>query len=86
MPLIFLIIPFCLFYAAIFLTTKAVMAYNTRHRPIRGPMAGRLPLVIASTAVLIIALQSVGQLSIRDVVAVGLLILVGYFYVHRNTK
>lgn len=86
MPLIFLIIPFCLLYAAIFLTTKVIIAYNTRSRPLRSPLVGHLPLVIASMAVLVIALQSVGQLSIRDVVALGLLILVGYFYVHRNAK
>lgn len=84
MPVFGLIIPFVLLYFALRYTVKLVLD-SSRLSNSRTLMVRKwLPDVTAMSAVAVLALQSIGQLTARDVVAVVLLVMLGYFYVHRN--
>jgi hypothetical protein len=79
LPLPLLILPFVLLFAALFLTARLLLRRyfaNLGGRYNRG-----LALALATLPVLLLILQSIGQLSIRDLlITAGLLIgLVFYF-------
>lgn len=79
-PSFMLIVPFILIYVALVavLTLALMYKFSGRH-------ALRRALVIAIMPVFILVLQSIGQLTIRDVLTVTILLAVGYFYVSRST-
>lgn len=71
-------------YLALYYSVRAVLEYFAHTNPKKLTLEHWVPLVIALSAVVILALQSIGQLSIRDITAVTLLVMIGYFYVRRN--
>ena len=79
LPLPLLTIPFLLVFVALYLTVGRLLRryfYNLRDKPLKG-----VAVALAGLPVLLIILQSVGQLSIRDLlIIVGLILgLVFYF-------
>jgi len=86
LPVWGLIIPFILLYFAVRYSVRLIFEHKAQTN-VRMRAAQRwLPVVIAVCAVVVLALQSIGQLSMRDVIAVVLVVLLGYFYVHRNAS
>jgi len=79
-----LIVPFILLYFAMRFTVGLAVETKGQVNPHFHAVVRWLPVVVALSVVVILALQSIGQLSTRDVIAVVLLVLLGYFYVHRN--
>lgn len=83
LPVIMLIIPFGLLAAAVYASCKAILIKYSRDtgNRIRN-------LSIAGTSIIIIglALQSLGQLTVRDVIVAGLAVAVGYFYINRTSQ
>jgi phosphatidylglycerophosphate synthase len=79
-----LIIPFVILYFAVRYTLKAALENVTHTNPRNLRLEKWLPLLVSVSTVVILALQSIGQLSLRDVTAVILVVALGYFYVHRN--
>lgn len=84
LPIWGLIIPFVVLYFALSYTLRTVIEYSTQVSPHVRKLEKWLPAIASLSVVMILALQSIGQLSLRDVFAVVLLVLVGYFYVNRN--
>jgi hypothetical protein len=63
-------------YFWFFRLARAITGYPKRHI--------RTPVIIASTiSIFLLALESVGQLTLRDAIAISLLCLGVYFYVRR---
>ncbi len=79
LPMVFLIAPFIVLYVAVSSTLRAIFQRNTASK-----VEQWLPTVVAICSVVIVSLQSIGQLTVRDVIAVLLLVVVGYFFIHRN--
>jgi hypothetical protein len=44
----------------------------------------RLGIILSLSGILLLTLQSIGQLSFRDVITLGGILLVGYVYFTRN--
>lgn len=79
LPLPLLVIPFLLLFAALYLTVKLLLDRyfsNLYGRPLKG-----VAFTLAGLPVLLIILQSIGQLSIRDLlITLGLVLgLIFYF-------
>ncbi len=45
----------------------------------------KIGLVLAAVPLILLVLQSIGQLTIRDVLTIGILFVISYFYVSRTT-
>jgi len=82
LPVVFLIIPFVLIFAATYtlwnLIQQARIRYLVRGRPHR-----RLGVVVCTCIVLLLVLQSLGQLTLRDVITLAAIVFLGYVYVGR---
>lgn len=82
LPVSFVVTPYALFAAAAWVTWDAfcaqIFADRTRGRSVR-----RFGHVMALAATVCLALQSIGQLSYRDVAVVVLVCSLGFFYMHR---
>lgn len=88
LPVLFLIVPYALLWGALFYTITMVLervmvppGSRTRSARIR-----HIAVIIATGGLCFVALQSIGQLTPRDVIVVSLLIIIGYFYFNRNRK
>ena len=79
-----LIIPFILLYFAIRYTVGLAVETKGQTNLRTHAVVRWLPVIVALSVVVILALQSIGQLSTRDVIAVIMVVMLGYFYVHRN--
>lgn len=79
-PTIGLIIPFVILFFAVTLTVRLVVGV------IQKPHSRMInsPFVAGVVAVVFVALQSIGQLTSRDIIAVALIVAVGSFYIKRN--
>lgn len=77
-----LITPFLLLFVSLFLILQIILERLARN----SPHNARTALIVTCLPILLLALQSVGQLTLRDVLTVGLLFLVGYFYLHRASQ
>jgi len=86
LPVWGLIIPFILLYFAVHYSVRLAFERKGQTNVRMRAVQRWLPIVVAISAVIVLALQSIGQLSARDVIAVVLVILLGYFYVHRNAS
>jgi len=84
LPVWGLIIPFILLYFALRYSVRSALEQSGQLKPQVTALQRWLPVVLAMSGVVVLALQSIGQLTVRDVIAVILVVMLGYFYVHRN--
>ena len=86
LPTVALIAPFVLLYVALIYTTKGLAEYMAagNHAKSSNFVQRKAPGTIASTVVLVVALQSIGQLTARDLISVILVVVIGYFFMYRN--
>jgi peptidoglycan/LPS O-acetylase OafA/YrhL len=81
---VFLIVPLLIFFAAIFLTLMTMLSGFARRRgrrPSRNSVIAAA--IITALPVILILLQSIGQLSTRDVITLVLIILILGIYVSK---
>jgi len=71
-----LVIPFLLFFIVIFLCLKLV--FKSRRTEIL--------VLVAGVLVVGLGLQSLGQLTLRDLVMLGILFVTSYFYMFRRAQ
>lgn len=84
LPLILLILPLLLFFVALFLTVRSILAHldgginraNARYRTV-------LAATISAFPVMCLLLQSIGQFSARDFVTISILFGILIFYINR---
>lgn len=79
LPSFLLIIPFALLFTAIYAVSYAAMR-SLGLRRLRGL---RLSLVGAGLPVSLLLLQSIGQLTLRDVLTILVFFMLAYFYISR---
>ena len=86
LPVVVFIVPFVLMYLAFYNLSRLfgilrarLFAKDGEWKPHR-----RLGMAVSGSLVLLIVLQSLGQLTIRDVVTVIAIILLGYMYLARS--
>lgn len=82
LPVSFVVVPYLLFLAALWLSWSAFCNQIFAHLD-KGRTTRKFGHVVAVAAMVCMALQSIGQLSIRDMTVVVLVCLLGFFYVHR---
>jgi Mn2+/Fe2+ NRAMP family transporter len=76
-----LVLPFILLFALLFVGISFVL--ETRGMGNRKSM--KIAALCASLPILLLVLQSIGQLTVRDVLTVVLLFALSYFYILRAT-
>jgi len=79
LPSIVLIVPFALLFVILFLATRLLL---TRFG-VAGQKQLRLSLLASVIPVLLLCLQSLGQLTTRDVLVIAALFCIVYFYLAR---
>ncbi len=79
LPVVVLIVPFVLLFTALFSMWTSAQRIRLRFSA-RGRPHPRLGAVICASAVMLLALQSLGQLTLRDVLTVLAIVAVSYFY------
>lgn len=85
LPTVGLILPFIILYAAVLHTVEWLIEYMGKTRlPTVSAARRRIPPIVTTAVVLVVALQSIGQLTVRDALAVFLVVALGYFYLYRN--
>jgi hypothetical protein len=80
-PVPLLVIPFILLFVALYFSLCAVL---TKYTSLQITRMRRVAASGASIGVITAALQSLGQLTLRDVIVAAALIAVGYFYIGRT--
>ena len=90
LPSAVLIVPFLLLFIAIYVTVKEVMHLlrGGEQNKIVGMRASRPRLIaglVAGFPVLLLVLQSIGQLTAWDVLTVVALFIVAYFYIIKSS-
>jgi uncharacterized membrane protein len=81
LPVPFLVLPFAILFIALYLSLSLLLQKYSRLHPTR---IKRTAAVSSSIVIVAFALQSLGQLTIRDVVVAVALIGIGYFYIGRT--
>jgi hypothetical protein len=85
LPVLLLIVPFVLLFVALMSTWAVVVPALHRLLGKRGYAgARRLRVTVCGSAVLLIILQSLGQLTLRDMITIGAIAVLGYLYVGRS--
>ncbi len=86
LPVVVLIVPFVLLYAAFYSTWNLGIALRARFFVRTQPILLHRPLgmALSLSTVLLIVLQSIGQLTLRDAVTVLAVVVIGYLYVTRS--
>lgn len=82
LPSLVLIVPFLLLFLLFFVLTKWALGKLGTHNQSRTSLA----LLIAALPTLLLALQSLGQLTVRDIVMLLALFIITYFYMFRRTR
>ena len=82
LPVVLLIVPFVLLFLACYSIWELIVGLGVRHSVQRRPPR-RLGIVVCIGVVLLLVLQSLGQLTLRDVVTVAGIVLLGYLYAGR---
>ncbi len=77
LPSIILILPFILLFLVFFLGIKLLFKGSSRQ------MSG-IMMLFAGLLVMLLALQSLGQLTLRDIVMLTALFVILYFYIYRR--
>ena len=86
LPVVALIVPFVLLYVALYSLWNLLGRTRVRYFGQAGlpkPRSG-LGRVLCMSAVLLLVLQSLGQLTLRDIVTVVAIISLGYLYLTRS--
>jgi hypothetical protein len=87
LPVLLLIVPFILLFAALYSTWNTIAAIRGEYARGSGAQPRprkRLGCILSASAVLLLILESLGQLTIRDVVTIGAILILGYIYVLRS--
>lgn len=86
LPVVVLIVPFVMVYIAFYSFWRLFGLVRARYFVKDGEWKPhrQLGMAICGSAVLLLVLQSLGQLSLRDVVTVIGVIVLGYFYLARS--
>lgn len=91
LPVVVLIVPFVLIYAALYylwgLVSVAAARLLAGVQGARGAPdrpRSRLGMAVSASLVLLVVLQSLGQLTLRDVLTLAGIIALGYLYVARS--
>jgi len=86
LPLVLLIVPFVLIYLAFYNLWRLFGMLRHRYLTKDGEWKPhrRLGMAVCGSAVLCIILQSLGQLTARDVVTVAAILCLGYLYLGRS--
>jgi len=79
-PSFVLVLPFILLFTLLL----TGIAYFLERQGLDGKKSLKIAVLCASLPILLLVLQSIGQLTVRDVLTVGLLFIVSYFYVSRT--
>jgi len=79
-PSFFLVIPFILLFTLLL----SGILYLLGLRGVNNKKSIKIASLCASLPILLIVLQSIGQLTIRDVLTVLLLFAISYFYISRT--
>lgn len=80
-PSLFLVVPFILLFIILLLATSMLLAYGK----IDGPRNNKIAALCAGLPILVLVLQSIGQLTARDVLTVAILFVISLFYVVRSS-
>jgi hypothetical protein len=85
LPVVLLIVPFVLLFAALYSSWNLLFALKDRFYSKTGVVAPRkrLGIAICTCAVLLLVLQSLGQLTFKDVVTLSAIVVLGYMYIAR---
>src|SRR5215216_2271305 len=80
-PSFILILPFLLLFVALLLLVSALLRWQgmSKTRSIR------LAVVFSAIPLILLVLQSIGQLTVRDVLTMAVLFTLSYFYVSQST-
>ncbi|HSX35863.1 MAG TPA: hypothetical protein VLH84_02925 [Patescibacteria group bacterium] len=81
LPQVVLIAPFILLFVSLALFVAVLLALKSKGLTVRHLRLGALA---ASLPILLLILQSIGQLTLRDVATTGALFVLGYFYMARR--
>ena len=86
LPVIGLIVPFVLLFATFYSLWRLLSMLRARYFGKNGEFAPRKRLAIGVplTGVLLIVLQSLGQLTLKDVLTVVAILILGYLYLGRS--
>lgn len=79
LPSLMLVVPFVLLFTAIWYFSFSVFQGNNMTRL----RSARLSLVLAGLPVSLLLLQSIGQLTVRDIVTIFAFFALAYFYISR---
>jgi hypothetical protein len=86
LPVVGLILPFALLYMGLYHTWRLLSGLRLRYilaAPERTP-GRRVAVVVCLSAVLLAVLESLGQLTVRDVSTIGAIFILGYLYIARS--
>jgi hypothetical protein len=76
-----LMLPFVLLFALL----SSFAAVLLRLQGIAVTRSWRIALIFAAVPIILLVLQSIGQLTIKDVLTIAVLLAISYFYVSRST-
>ncbi|HEU4914093.1 MAG TPA: hypothetical protein VFT16_01640 [Candidatus Saccharimonadales bacterium] len=80
-PSFLLMLPFML----LFVLMASLLSTIFRLQGISALRSWRTGLVLAGVPIILLVLQSIGQLTVKDVLTIAVLLGVSYFYVSRST-
>lgn len=87
LPVVVLIVPFVLLFMAFYSSWQLLYGFRGRYRAKKGlPPKPRkhLGLAVCLSATLLLVLQSLGQLTLKDVLTVVAIVVLGYVYLARS--
>jgi hypothetical protein len=85
LPVLLLIVPFVLLFVALMSTWGLVVPVLHRLMGQRGYAGSRrLRVTVCGSVVLLIILQSLGQLTLRDLLTIVAIAIIGYLYIGRS--
>lgn len=88
LPLVGLIVPYILLFIALYSTGTLLASLRERYKNSSSEPRGRpqrLSMVVSLIIVLLLTLQSIGQLSVRDVITTLAIFALGYLYFARSS-
>jgi len=80
-PSFILILPFLLLFVSLLLLVSVLLRWQGMGKA----RSIRLSVVFSSIPLILLVLQSIGQLTVRDVLTMAVLFTLSYFYVSRST-
>ncbi len=85
LPVVLLIVPFVLVYAALYSLWRLIGSLRSRYFLfVTTRRYNHLGMAVSGSLVLLLILQSLGQLTLRDIVTVVAIIALGYLYLARS--